>query len=143
MSVENNMEINKVNDTVGNTWSVKEVVTHYPSTTLTAVLLSCYAVPRIFDPNGSQIKRPILKRFFTITLPDNMALAALIMINHIPNLDVLKHPPTLLATLFLMGGISKVVELTRIVAALGADKLSAKTFAEFIGPRDFYAGEAR
>lgn len=73
------------------------------------------------------------------------------MANNIENLAALRDPPTLLAALFLTGGVCKFFELTRTAVAWGTDKIAdsqkfvhpntIREIASIIGPRDFYARE--
>lgn len=132
-----------LDESIKNSTFIKYYITNYPKSTLTTAFLASYVIPRIIDPAGSQIKRTFLKRFLTITLPDNLPLATIILIRHIPDLSVLMNPSTLLASFILAGSTCEVLELTRSALAWGIEKISqaeeARGIAEFIGPRDFNA----
>lgn len=130
---------------------IRTAYENYPQTVLTTLLLSSYAIPRILDRDGGRNKKPLLKRFFTITLPDNVAIATLMVINSFQHLGPLKNPIGLLFTAIWIAQTSKILELTRTAVAWGVDKVAdyqnfidpyyLKEFSEFIGPRDFYARE--
>ena len=124
------------------TKNCSKVVANYPDATLGALLIAAYIIPRVMDPEGSQTKRPFVNRFFTITLPDNFILAAIMMLRDAPKLTpILTHPPTLLFSLWCIGGLCKVLELGRTGVASLIDKYEHKELAKFIGPRDFYAAQ--
>lgn len=94
----------------------------------------------LLDPQGYKEKRPIFKRFFTVTLPDNGPLALLSLMNRVSKSVALRDLPAL----FIAGLVSvQLVGTARWITACCIDKLGsaeAQCIASIFGPRDFYAG---
>ena len=107
--------------------------------------LASYAIPRLIDKTGSTIKRPMLKRFFTIVLPENMPIATLVVLSRLPNLAALSNPGVCLFSLCAIAGTSILFDQCRYGIGWIGSKINVKKpelieeAMQFIGPRDFYA----
>lgn len=128
---------------------LKTIYSDYPQVILTVIFLSSHILPRALDPEGERYKRSMLKRFFTITLPDNIALVSLLISIRVQNLTIFRNPPNLFAATYLAISNCFILDLMRFSVAWGIDQVSetqnyvdaknVKNFVSFIGPRDFYA----
>ncbi len=135
------------------------VTTRYPISSFAITTALSRMIANNLDPEGQITKRKIVKRFFTITLPDNMLLGAVVFFS----LQSVKDMPVLLVYpvgLVYTVGMSILIDRARWVAACGtyfiSEKLGRYTHIKhnypllnqllerYIGtvcPRDFFAEE--